>query len=96
MFVYDMVIVANTGRNLQHINEEILNINMNINIEKLKLMIIAGNKEHSINIYGQKIEQVNRTSLSKYLITILSKNRNGQTQKIVKEQIKLKDFLKYY
>ena len=63
LFADDMVIVVESEKKLQHnVNEdqkELSVINMEININKSKTMIIANEiKEHKIKIKGQLLEQV--------------------------------------
>ena len=63
LFTDDMVIVAETEEKLQHnVNEyqkELRAVNMEININKSKTMVIANEiKEHEIKIKGQLLEQV--------------------------------------
>lgn len=87
MFADDMAILADSEENLQFnldiLNKELNKINMKINVDKTKSMIISsGNKVHSIQINGQEIEQVDSY---KYLGSIIESN--GRIDKEINERM---------
>lgn len=64
LFADDMVVMAESERNLQHninlINRELQGINMSINVNKAKSMLISlEGGTHKIIIEGEILEQVN-------------------------------------